>query len=782
MIRKRLTKIGLPTVFVVIIPLILLGKTIFRGRALYWGLPAMQFVPWQAYAWEQLREGVIPLWNDLNGMGAPFLANYQLAVFYPPGWFLYGAALIGGVSLLAWANTVLVYFHLVWAGLGMIRLVQRIGGKPLAQTIAALAFSMSGFFVARLGFFSIIWTVSWMPWIVLFASRIATPLRNSEYSSRDGAISIPLIFCTAAMLLAGHAQMSWYISLYVISWVFVGAITNYGLREAAISMVRLGAAFFVSAILSAIQLLPTAEYLLLSQRTSAVDYETAMAYSFWPWRVITFLAPDFFGNPGLGNYWGYASFHEDAVYFGLLPFLLAAFSFVALFSRKKQSRLGGLMPLTRFLWGMIAIGVILALGKFTPVFPFLFKYVPTFDMFHGPVRIMIWVIFSLAILAAIACERLWQRPEGRGLYWTRLATAGAAAVTIGAFGGWYFLREVNLSFIQATAFAGLWGVGTGIFTLSVPLPDAERKRQFVWMLAVALWVSMDLLVAGWWSNPDIDLRFYAPQREESQLQDLAGGGRVYQSLSENYRLKFKRFVRMKNYLTVEPVSSMREIGMPNINLLDHISVANNFDPFSPQRYADWMDAIDSLPEEELAGWLSLMNVSVLERIEPDNPLGVEFISISPRERFELVECAFPVHSGEEAWKEVEKISGSTGEQSSYVVVETTDAIEPCGEKGNFEIFILQKTANSVKLSVDSDNGGWLVMRDVWYPGWRATVDDAQREIFKADYLFRAVPVPPGKHLVEFKYRPTSFIVGMFVSVAGFVGVFLLCIRKKKIGY
>ena len=60
MIAKLRRKFDLPTVFIVITPLLLLGKTIFSGRALYWGLPALQFVPWQAYAWAQLRQGILP--------------------------------------------------------------------------------------------------------------------------------------------------------------------------------------------------------------------------------------------------------------------------------------------------------------------------------------------------------------------------------------------------------------------------------------------------------------------------------------------------------------------------------------------------------------------------------------------------------------------------------------------------------------------------------------------------------------------------------------------------
>ena len=342
-------------------------------------------------------------------------------------------------------------------------------------------------------------------------------------------------------------------------------------------------------------------------------------------------------------------------------------TFAALFSRKKRERLGEMAPLVRFLWMVIGAGLILGLGKFTPVFPFLFKYVPTFDMFHGPVRIMVWVVFSLALLAAVAIEKLWRRPVARGLYWTRLATAGGAAVTIGAFLGWYFLREVNVTFIQATAFAGLWGVGAGVLTLLAPIESTIVKRRLMWMVAAAVWVSVDLLAAGWWINPDIDLRFFAQQTQESELANAAGNERVYQSLSDNYRLKFNRFVRLKNYRPIEPVSTMREIGLPNINLLDGVSFVNNFDPFSPQRYAEWMEMLDDLPEEELSGWLALMNVSIHQKVNPEVPRGVNYLPVDPRERFELVSCVNQVQTGEAAWRKIKEMA--SGQEDYCAVIE-----------------------------------------------------------------------------------------------------------------
>ena len=89
-------------------------------------------------------------------------------------------------------------------------------------------------------------------------------------------------------------------------------------------MVLFSGAVALAVALAAVQPLPTAEYLLESQRSAAVDYEFAMTYSFWPWHFLSFLAPGLFGHPAVGDYWGYANYWEDAVYIGLIPFVLGA--------------------------------------------------------------------------------------------------------------------------------------------------------------------------------------------------------------------------------------------------------------------------------------------------------------------------------------------------------------------------------------------------------------------------------------------------------------------------
>ena len=64
------------------------------------------------------------------------------------------------------------------------------------------------------------------------------------------------------------------------------------------------------------------------------------------------------------------------------------------------------------------------------------------------------------------------------------------------------------------------------------------------------------------------------------------------------------------------------------------------------------------------------------------------------------------------------------------------------------------------------------MADTWYPGWVATVDGSPVNIYKADYLLRAIPVESGQHDVEFYYQPESFMIGLAITAVGWAIILL----------
>jgi hypothetical protein len=763
----------LPYLPVILLPVILFAGPLLRFEALYWGTPGLQFIPWRYFAWESFMNGSIPLWNPYSGMGAPLIANYQSALFYPPGWILFLFAALGGAPWLAWAHTLLVVMHLVWAGVGMIRLIRWLGLGELAQAVGAMCFALGGYLVARSGFASMVWTAAWLPWIILGASQISSPILTKAGPEKR-TVLLTLAVPIALMLLAGHAQLSWYILLMAFAWIIYGGFIQSGAAGAIRSVFLYIAAGVVGALLAAIQLLPTAEYLLQSQRSNAVDYEAALSYSFWPWRFLTLLAPDLFGNPGHGNYWGYANYWEDAIYIGVLPILLALATLSRLrIGRKKKDTV--FSSLVRFLWMLITIGFLLALGKFTPIFPFLYQLVPTFDMFNGPARFLIWPFFALSLLASISIDH-WRTPSGKGLYWLRLSTAGGFAVTLGALLAWFFLQEISPTFIRATALAGIWGLGAGLLTLFIP-NHLNIRKIVVWQWLVVIWVGLDLLAAGWNINPTVEMGFYQNRPSESSLK--VEGKRVYLSPKDDYYLKFRRFMRFEDFRPIEDTINLRRIFMPNLNLLDKIHSANNYDPIVPGRYERWMQSLQALTADERQHWLAMMNVGLEAKIDMHHPLGLRYDRVTGGERLRWYDCAVDVGDEEAAFDLIKQQLSINN--MDMLILEGTVIIEECTSFHsplNGFMKILREQPGMLSLRVETDRPGWVFLADTWYPGWRAQVNGQDIEIMRANYLFQAVAVPAGTSVISLQYRPTTFLAGMGLSVIGWIIVLISIIMMK----
>lgn len=814
--------LGLPALPVLLAPFVLLGPVLFAGKALFWGTPYLQFVPWWSWAWETLRLGHLPLWNPQVGMGAPLLANYQSALFYPPNWLYFVLAALGGIPALAWGQALLVALHLAWGGLGMSRLARSLGLNSLAQTVSGLAFGLCGYLVARGGFLSIISAAAWLPWILVFTTSACITLRGPQLTPnvnlRPSAWkpSISLILSIALQLLAGHAQTAWYTLLLAGMWAgywgwlgTVGRSSLRRLRSLLAAELRLGLAVGLAAALAAVQLLPTLEYLLQSQRSAAVDYQLAMTYSFWPWRLLTLLAPDLFGSPTRGSFWGYGNYWEDAVYFGLLPLLLALGAALKWIAGRRSA--AGSLPAAEsphsnarravpFLVVLIGLALLFALGQNTPIFPWLYFHAPTFAMFQAPARYLLWAEFALALLAGIGAQG-WRPPQGKDLYWTRLAVAAALAVTLGAGITWFLgtqaraIPVVALTFVRATALVGLWGLGAALLSLANPggtetkpgvpperaqagqgdkgqgAKSSTNNRLSAWHWAVVLFVAADLLSAGWGLNPGVSLAelYRPPASNAGAARDQAAGRRIYLPEADERKLKFDRFFRFDTFDPGEPWRDLRAVLLPDSNLLGGQASANNFDPLVPGRYARWMAALDQAGGPVRAALLDLMDVGRIETLDPAGTDGVRFDPLPPaaggQGRWRWAPCASLAPDGEAAWSQV--FSGLV-DFSRVVVLESGQAAvdSACPPAVPTEVVFSdgEESPNRVSAWVSAPAAGWVVLSDVWYPGWQAWVDGQPAPLLRANYLFRAVAIPSGVHEVTFTYRPLSFWLGLAVSL------------------
>lgn len=93
---------------------------------------------------------------------------------------------------------------------------------------------------------------------------------------------------------------------------------------------------------------------------------------------------------------------------------------------------------------------------------------------------------------------------------------------------------------------------------------------------------------------------------------------------------------------------------------------------------------------------------------------------------------------------------------------------------------LLKEISTTHLQIDTnaDEASFLVLADPFYPGWQATLDQQPVEILRSNYAFRGLPLPPGRHQIEFKFRPRSFNLGLGMSSAATVLLAVMLLRNK----
>jgi hypothetical protein len=94
------------------------------------------------------------------------------------------------------------------------------------------------------------------------------------------------------------------------------------------------------------------------------------------------------------------------------------------------------------------------------------------------------------------------------------------------------------------------------------------------------------------------------------------------------------------------------------------------------------------------------------------------------------------------------------------------------------------TSDRVEVAVDAPDGGTLVLSDAYYPGWTATVDGAAAALYRADVMFRGVPLTAGRHTVVFEYKPVwlpgaLILGGIFWLLAAALVVIAYALRRTR---
>jgi hypothetical protein len=709
------------------------------------------FIHWWRFSVDSLRQGELPLWNPYLFSGVPFLANPQPAFFYPPVWLLLAipATQIAGL---------LFCLHVWLAGMGMYGWLRSEEADEMGALFGALVFAFSGYFWVRLygGHLGVVMTQAWLP-VILWAYRSA--LKQDKLA---GAIlgGLPVAFS----LLAGHTASFLYVGLVFAGYVAYCVWDAWRSEQAAAAwrkpLLFSAVMVLVGLGLAAIQLLPTWELVRLSSRQET-SYAFAASHSWPPGHLLTLLIPNFFGQLGHVGYWGDGIYTELVFYTGLLPlFLILVLGF-------RKAHTSG-QRLSLFLLAMAGIGLFLALGGVSILHRLAYNFIPLFQITRAPARAGFVFTFAVAALAGLLLTRLRRAPEESRpslQSWTKgpfpwLVGSMAALVTLSGFLLFALLRESNPEVSRLWHTANSSALFLLLFSLTVGLLHAWgtgrlNARQGS-LLAVGL-VLLDLWGFGRSLLQPVPVTESAYWRIVADISGASDGdGRV-----------------LPWGLSIFEQNKGMTFGLESVF---------GYDPLELERYSRFITAVSD-PQARAYDLLHArylvatqeMDFGTVQAESAPQLLGQQ-AGVWVYERPATFPSAWLVHQVEvqESAAVLERINDPAFDPGRVALLEQDPACELTQpESGDADpaqledVQFSRRGNNRIEIDVQAASGGVLVLSEIYYPGWRATVDGEPVPILQADYVLRAVCVPAGEHQVTLSFSPASLKVG--------AGITLLCL-------
>ena len=716
----------------------------------------------------------VPLWNPYIMAGRPFLANSQSALFSPftfPAYVLPLSTALGVIALL----------KLFVAAFATYLFARTLGLRFGGALLAGIVFAFGTFFAV------------WLPWTLtnIYPLIPLLLLTADLLVRRPGPLpAVGLAVLVALQFFGGHPETSFHL-IIVMTIFFAFRLAQRWLREGRDRRVLLrpalafGLALAAGSAAAAIALLPLFELFLNSgdyARRKDIDPSSMdrrfighfFLYDYWGRPTQTSLVP-FVSNRGL--------------YAGGLTLMLAA---VAMLLRPSATRIGfavfGAFVLT------IVFGVQPIFGALTAL--------PGFAAAHNA-RTVIFVLLILAMLAGWGLDDLARRPPGRGSR-RRLALAAAAAIFCVPFVwmlvagtldpgrlwpalelAWGFSDRLPANPIAPDSAATVATVrlsallqwlllaGAGLAIVVLGLTDRRSRLRRVLpvgalvAMAVAIMVA-DLFRANMGYNTAIPI--------DNAQPPTTGAIRYLQSRRP---ARFAGFDPRSNIQPLQPDLAMR------YGLYD----ARGYDYPVVDRYDRWWRATAGPPE--------FFSIPTSEAMATPKALrGMSLLSVAdiiqdptdPAVRLPGLELAYSgrdarVYRNRNALPRAFVVDRQKVVSGADAALEAT--LDPSFDAR--EVALTERPVAGISQAAPADEGtsGWarlvrtdperivlrararqrslLVLTDVHYPGWKATVDGRPADIERVNYLLRGVAMAAGTHDVEFRYEPASWRLGWIVS-------------------
>lgn len=697
------------------------------------------------------------------------------------------------------------------AALGAYVLLKRRASAG-AAALGATLFALSGALLSAGSSPNMSWSAALMPFVLWAVDRLAAGFTASR-------------FVAAATLFALQALAGEPVSLVSTAGVALAlvAVHDGTWRERSLAGVRTLAAGATGALLAAPLLVPLGAAALGSVRATG-SHNPPGFWSLHPLAALELFLPaafgDYFAPDSVLSPWiqGLNSGRYPLLmspYVGLTAIVLGA----AASASREQRRW------TSFWLVVLGIALVCALGAHTPVYPFLESTVPLLGLLRYPAKYLFVVSLALAALAAHGADALGG-PSTRRAATTAICVAAVAALAsstvvvvarlapdvasraLAAIANLVSIApepavEVGLSTMPAAALRALAvGGATGALVWL-----AARGRHQHALIGLVVLAAADLLGANARLNPTLDADLFREPAWVATVRE-AGAGRVA-VLTGGWSIASRDtdgslilgyvppdgISRGRALLRLAPGTSVIEasalVGWRSVRQPSawgiRQSLSSDLAQVWPAEYEAATQAVASSDAASRYRYLARAGTRFV--VAPQQPPGARPLGpadeLEPLSLYELPESlprAFVVAAAVVQ----PNLEAHTGELMSArfdpSVLTLVDAEPPTAgaagapEPAGAEIVRDCDTEVEVHAHVPED-GGYLVLLDSYAPDWVAEVDGMPSRVVRANGLFRAVRLAPGKHVVRFRYGPRSFYSGVTISALAALGALALVGRE-----
>jgi hypothetical protein len=752
------------------------GPALAPDKSFFSGDIQSYFYPMKHFLAESLRAGQLPHWNPFEKCGLPFLANPQVATFYP-------LSLLFALLPFPQAFTTFILLHFVLGPIFFFILGRTLGFSRLTSLAGSLIFSYNGIMLSQLQVLDNLQSAVWVP--LLFASYL------HYFRQRSPIWLLGAILSETVALLSGNPIIIFF-SLILLIFLFLIQPEWRGSWRFLIQTLILINVLALS--LAAVQLIPFLRLVGLSARVAGNSLESLTEWSFSPLLFLSFLVPNFCYNPVTFDSWPQIFGTPKLTwlpshYHGLAVLVLAG---LALFTWRQQPS-GRVRFIPGAIWGGLIFSL-LALGHYCGLYRFLLQALPILRWVRFPERYLFFVSFLLALLAMAGLEILLHDQTGRRSWrlLTRLATSLTLLVVVALILMNFLVWPAGQGGYQDHLTAGLWQMLLVVGLIGLIAWIGSRQSTMVprWLgIMLILLILGDLFLANRDLNPVTDTRLY---------QQPPHFARLLPDARHNYRLQsFEAWGQQNSRLMrqlgpVERLALFRDEWYPNLGTLYgfHVADGSNVLNFEKQ-----MRLLANLRHESLPfRWemLRLTNARYLVAVTPLTEPTLQLINYDPVDELFLYEFpgalprAWLVHESRQLRQDSEALPLILKRQVdlSRTALLLQNEVPSSPDIGTWpgnerdQVHIEEYSGNRVVLTTESSSAALLILLDTWYPEWQARVDGRVVKLLRADYLFRGITLTAGRHEIVMTYEAHSFWLGLAISGATALGLLVFGIRRS----